>query len=124
MRPDDEERLRFAAVDAGMSDELTGVDVGAVVDAAEAAGKNAVNTGNAVVTGLAVEAKVELVTGGNTRYRFSLHEMHLTNLPSPSTPVHPYLASCKGDKGDVVLEQEGWHQEMSLNVETLVKNAE
>ena len=42
MRPDDEERLRFAAVDAGMSDELTGVDVGAVVDAAELAGPGVV----------------------------------------------------------------------------------
>jgi hypothetical protein len=64
---------------------------------------------------------VVLVIGGNTKYKFSLHEMHLTNLPSPLTPVHPCLASCKGK---VVLELEEWHQEISLNVETLVRNAE
>ena len=54
MRPDDAERLWFASVDAGLSedDELSGVDV------AEGAGKKAVKTGNAVVTGLAVEAFV------------------------------------------------------------------
>ena len=65
-----------------------------------------------------------LVTGGNTKYKFSLQEMHLANLPSPSTPVQPCLASCRGDKGEVMLEQDEWHHEMSLNVETLVRKAE
>ena len=59
MRPDDAERLWFASVDAGLSedDELSGVDV------AEGAGKKAVKTGNAVVTGLAVEAFVVVKAG-------------------------------------------------------------